>query len=966
MDAREPELTANALRVLEARYLRRDGTGRIVETPLELFERVARAVSEAELLHASAAAARQWEERFLELLTSLLFLPNSPTLMNAGTPLGQLAACFVLPVDDTMESIFGTLRDMALVQRTGGGTGFSFSRLRPAGEVVASTGGVASGPVSFMKIYDAATEHIKLGGRRRGANMGVLRVDHPDVEAFINAKRDGVSLRNFNLSVAVTDAFMAAVEAGDELVLRHPRDGREVGRRSARALFEAICDAAWATGDPGLLFLDRINRDNPLPALGQIESTNPCVTGETLIYTDGGLRRAADLAASAEAVRVVVADRDEPLPASRVFRTRTAPVFRLETADGYTVRLTGDHRVRTQRGWVPAAQLQAGDEIYLLPHRGGFGTGGSAALGRILGWMVGHDTVDVDGNRAVLRFYGTDRVLAPSFAADVEALVREPPVRGKRRTDAVVVTHDDRRDVSQVRSVRLAHLLRCLGMTATTKLAVPEAVFTGSEEMQRGFLQALFTADGHVTDDPGGGGSVRLTSVSPSLLLDVQRLLLNFGIVSRLDRTPGPAPAHGSRVGGEGSPDGRGGHAAYRPLPYHELHIARANLAMFAETIGFLREDKQRALAACLAAHRWTLEPEPFTARFAALIPDGEETVYDLSEPVTHSFVANGIVVHNCGEVPLLPYEACNLGSINLARLVVERDGQPHLDWERLRALVHDAVRFLDDVITVSRYPLGQTTEIVQANRKIGLGVMGFAEMLIRLGVSYAEAAAVRIAADIASFMAREARAASARLAEERGPFPNWEKSGYVVSGLRLRNATLLSIAPTGTLSIIAGTSSGIEPLFALAYHRSALDGRVLTEWNPLALRELERRGLATEDVVQGIARSGRLASVPGIPEDLRRLFVTALEIPPEQHVRIQAAFQSAVDNAVSKTVNLPHEATPTDIANVYRLAHRLGCKGITVFRYGSTGTQVLELGAGEEPYEREHFVRCDPEACKL
>ncbi|MER3420811.1 MAG: hypothetical protein C4290_09945, partial [Chloroflexota bacterium] len=228
MDAREPELTANALRVLEARYLRRDGTGRIVETPLELFERVARAVSEAELLHASAAAARQWEERFLELLTSLLFLPNSPTLMNAGTPLGQLAACFVLPVDDTMESIFGTLRDMALVQRTGGGTGFSFSRLRPAGEVVASTGGVASGPVSFMKIYDAATEHIKLGGRRRGANMGVLRVDHPDVEAFINAKRDGVSLRNFNLSVAVTDAFMAAVEAGDELVLRHPRDGREV------------------------------------------------------------------------------------------------------------------------------------------------------------------------------------------------------------------------------------------------------------------------------------------------------------------------------------------------------------------------------------------------------------------------------------------------------------------------------------------------------------------------------------------------------------------------------------------------------------------------------------------------------------------------------------------------------------------------------------------------------------------
>lgn len=594
MHTLEPQLTANALRVLEARYLRRDVTGAIVETPRQLFERVARAISEAELIHGSAAAARHWEERFLEVLTSLLFLPNSPTLMNAGTPLGQLAACFVLPVDDTMESIFGTLRDMALVQRTGGGTGFSFSRLRPAGELVASTGGVASGPVSFMKVYDAATEHIKLGGRRRGANMGVLRVDHPDIEEFINAKRDGVSLRNFNLSVAVTDAFMAAVDSGDEIALRHPRDGREVGRRSARALFEAICDAAWATGDPGLLFLDRINRDHPLPTLGQIESTNPC------------------------------------------------------------------------------------------------------------------------------------------------------------------------------------------------------------------------------------------------------------------------------------------------------------------------------------------------------------------------------------GEVPLLPYEACNLGSINLARLVVERDGEAHLDWERLRTLVHDAVRFLDDVITVSRYPLSETTAIVQANRKIGLGVMGFAEMLIRLGVSYADDAAVRIAADIASFMAREARAASARLAEERGPFPNWEKSVYAASGFRLRNATLLSIAPTGTLGIIAGTSSGIEPLFALAYHRYALEGRVLTEWNPLALRELERRGLATDEVLQAIARHGRLAAVPGIPEDLRRLFVTALEVAPEQHVRIQAAFQAAVDNAVSKTVNLPQEATPADIANVYRLAHRLGCKGITVFRYGSIGTQVLELGAGEEPYEREHFVRCDPGACKL
>lgn len=581
-------ISENGLRVLKARYLRRDRRGEVVETPEQLFERVAQAIAGAELLHGTAAEARYREARFHRMLSSLDFLPNSPTLMNAGTSLGQLSACFVLPVEDTMESIFGTLRDAALIQRTGGGTGFSFSRLRPAGDVVHTTGGVSSGPVSFMKIYDCATENIKLGGRRRGANMGVLRVDHPDIREFVRAKMDGVSLRNFNISVGVTDEFMQALTTGADWDLHHPADGRVVCTISARTLFDEICEAAWATGDPGLIFLDTMARANPIPACGRIEATNPC------------------------------------------------------------------------------------------------------------------------------------------------------------------------------------------------------------------------------------------------------------------------------------------------------------------------------------------------------------------------------------GELPLLPYEACNLGSINLTHFVLPAgDG---VDWDKLREQIGDAVRFLDDVISVNRFPLDEVARVTLANRKIGLGVMGFAEICILLGISYASDKALLFADELMEFIAREARVASMKLAGERGSFPNWSQSEWARKALPIRNATQISIAPTGTISIIAGTSSGIEPLFALAYRRQHVLGeQTVVEINPLLLRRCSRLSGDAKRIPDSVALSGRLES-----EDPQKLFVTALEIPPEQHVRIQAAFQKHVDNAVSKTVNLPKDATPADVAAVYRLAHQLGCKGVTVFRYGSKAEAVLELGLGESPEEKENFARCDPGACRL
>ncbi len=591
----EVRLSPNARRVLEARYLRRDAQRRLIETPEEMFARVARAIAEAELLLGTAEKARQWEEIFYELLISRDFLPNSPTLMNAGTPLGQLSACFVLPVGDTMEEIFEAVKQMALVQRTGGGTGFSFSRLRPKGDVVVSTGGEASGPVSFMKIFDSATEHIKQGGKRRGANMGVLRVDHPDILEFVTAKRDERALQNFNISVAVTDAFMEAARQDQEYELINPRNGRVVGRMKARRILEEIVRAAWETGDPGLLFLDAINRANPTPHLGPLEATNPC------------------------------------------------------------------------------------------------------------------------------------------------------------------------------------------------------------------------------------------------------------------------------------------------------------------------------------------------------------------------------------GEIPLLPYESCNLGSINLRNMVRERQGRAEVDWEKLRETVRKAVRFLDDVIEVNRYPIPEIERMTRGNRKIGLGVMGFADLLIRLDLSYDSEEAIALAEQLMRTIAEEARATSERLAEERGVFPNWKGSVHEARQQRLRNATLTAIAPTGTLSIIAETSASIEPLFALAYRRThVLGGETLYEVNPLFLEYLDRHSLRAEEITEAVLARGRLRDVPGVPDAMKRVFVTALEIPPERHLQIQAAFQRAVDNAVSKTINMPEEATVEDVARAYWRAWELGLKGVTIYRYGSKSAQVLELGVDEEAHHYDHASRCDPEECRV
>ena len=562
-----PALSRNALTVLERRYLKRDREGKILETPAQMFRRVADSIAAAEKIFSAKADIAKLADQFYKMMAALEFLPNSPTLMNAGRDLGQLSACFVLPVGDSMEEIFDALKYTALIHKSGGGTGFSFSRLRPANDLVMTTTGISSGPISFMRVFDAATETIKQGGTRRGANMGILRVDHPDIMDFIMCKAENDTLHNFNISVGLTESFMAAVEKDEKYDLINPRNGQSVGTLDARRVFDRIVRQAWQNGEPGIVFLDRLNRDNPTPHLGMIESTNPC------------------------------------------------------------------------------------------------------------------------------------------------------------------------------------------------------------------------------------------------------------------------------------------------------------------------------------------------------------------------------------GEQPLLPYESCNLGSINLGKMV--KDGA--VDWTRLKDVIYLSVHFLDNVVEINKYPLPEIAAITLGNRKIGLGVMGWADMLIMLGISYDSEEARQLAGEVMQFINDSGHRASRKLARERGAFANYKNSVYDQKREPpIRNATVTTIAPTGTISIIANASSGIEPVFAVSYVRQVMDNDTLLEVHPLFEKTARERGFYSPELMQRIAKHATIRDMEEIPADIRKIFITAHDISPEAHIRMQAAFQKYTDNAVSKTVNFPNNATIDDVAQVFWLAYKLDCKGVTIYRDGSRPLQVL------------------------
>ncbi len=990
VEERAVKLTDNARVVLMKRYVRRGPDGKPVESPEGMFARVAKAVAEPDRAAGSEAAAVEATERaFYHLLTDLRFFPNSPTFTGAGTPLGQLAACFVLPISDDMgrdgAGIFQTLRDAALIQQTGGGNGFSFGRLRHRGAYVASSAGQATGPVGFLRVYDKAFGEIAQGGTRRGANMAVLPVHHPDILDFINCKVSEDQITNFNISVGITDKFMAAVRDDADFELIAPHNGTVQKSVRAKEVFNAIVKNAYRNGEPGVLFLDAANRSNPVPHLYALEATNPCVTGETLIYTAQGLRRADELASTSQPVAVVVDGRfgvDGQQPASPVFATGVKDVYRLMTREGYEVRLTANHRVMTARGWVESGKLRAGDRVHLLNQVGGFGVTGTLEAGRVLGWLVGDGTISAV--RAVLSFFGEEkRELAPLFADIVTGLVER---EGRARAYPVGITNVIERDEARVASERLKTWAAEYGLLGTdSKLQVPAGVLTGSEVMQRGFLQALFTADGYVNDGGEKGCSVRLASSHLPLVKDVQRLLLNFGIVSRIyeeRRASGYRPM----------PDGKGGRKEYYHKPQHELAISKSNLIEFANQIGFLTAAKQGKLVAYLDRMQRGPYQETFLATVKSVEPDGREMVYDLHQPETHSFIANGLVVHNCGEQWLGPYENCCLGSINLAQHVKYVGDKAEVDWKKLQEATVLSTHFLDNVVTANQYvpAVPQLKEAAHRARRIGLGIMGLGDMMYHLGIRYGSEEGQEFAAQIMEFVRYHCMKTSVQLAKDRGAFPAIEGSLYdpknlkwsppqpivpytrdwgrpaikweeIVKGIKqhgIRNAAQTTVAPTGTIATVAGCEAyGCEPVFALAYMRhvvdaeaSGKDGRTtLTYASPLFEQALIRSGVdeaTRKRIYDEVMEHGTCQDVKDVPDAVRHAFVVSADITPDEHVRMQAAIQAFVDNSISKTCNFPESAVEDDVAQAYFTAWELGCKGLTVYVTGSRDKVVLETKA--------------------
>lgn len=755
------ELSDNARIVLAKRYLKKDADGKPTEVPEEMFWRVAYTIASADRGYgATEDEVVSLAREFYGLMTRRLFEPNSPTLMNAGRPLGQLSACFVLPVEDDLSNgrsgIYDTLRSMALVHQSGGGTGFSFSRLRPVGDLVKSTTGVASGPVSFMKLYDASTEVVKQGGTRRGANMGILRVDHPDIEAFIDCKQDITQITNFNISVAITDAFMNAVERGGEYDLVNPRNGQVVGRQDARAIFDKIVENAWRTGEPGVFFIDRANFYNPVPHLGAYEATNPCLTGDTRILTVEGPRRFDELAASGDDVLVYAFDRLAQVPVMRWMRCprltrRDVEVIEVEFDSGLVVRCTPDHNWIGLNGEkIPAGELRGGVSV---------------------------------------RAYSVARLHERAAAAANHKVVA---VRLAGRADVYNGTVDD--------------------------------------------VHTYVVADPHAVD-----------------------------------------------------------------------------------------------------------EGAAFT----------------------------GIVSANCGEQPLLPYDVCNLGSVNVGAFVrhdvpADSPWYERVDWKEYRRVTRLSTHFLDNVIDANNYPLDEIHDLAQRIRRIGLGVMGFADLLVRLGIPYNSEEGVEIGRRIMEFLDEEGKKESERLAEVRGAFPEWEKSIWgpdetcarapngdrIRPERKLRNCNVTTVAPTGTISIFAGCSSGIEPLFAVAFMRNQA-GAMMPDVNEDFVAAAKEGGWYSEGLMERIAREGHI-HFPEVPLAAQKAFVTAHDTTPEWHVRMQGGFQEYCDSAISKTTNFPHDATVADVREIYELAFRLGAKGITVYRDGSRDGQVLSTGATRTPAQQQ------------
>ncbi|MBS3760503.1 MAG: ribonucleoside-diphosphate reductase, partial [Halodesulfurarchaeum sp.] len=840
-------------------------------------------------------------------------------------------------------------------------------------------------------------------------------------------------LSNFNISVGVTDGFMEALANDEEYTLTNPRTEEphisteetkemyarydlgehvEVGEQltlPASVLWDRIVEGAHENGEPGVIYLERANKEHSFDVEEHPDhrmlATNPCVTGDTLISTEDGLVPAEELYEQGVARDVVVDSRlsDDPMKeASSVFKTGVKDVYELETEEGYQLRLTADHRLMTDDGWVEAQNLEPGDAVHIQDRKGAFGNHGSAAEGRVLGWLVGDGHLKDGEERAVLNFYDEDAEISEQFATDVNDVVREPLGNGDYEIGVNGISRSDEyrgpQAVEQrIRSARLYEYAAEAGL-AETKHQVPEAVMRGSEEMARGFLRAIFTADGSVQGNAEKGVSVRLTSTSTDLLREVQRLLTNFGVFSKLyeDR---------HEAGTQEMPDGTGGTATYERQADHDLVILKDALLTFQEEIGFLREDKTAALEDRLANYKRGPYSESFTATVEAVDYDGHEPVYDLTEPDTHSFVANGMVCHNCGEQPLEEYEACNLGHVNLSTIAatdssdwrawstanadtydtqedaIEAFLDGAIDWEEFNRRIKLGTRFLEDVVTMSDFPVEKITETVREMRKIGLGIMGIAQLFVQLGMRYGSEPANEVARQLMTHINHESKRISHELATERGTFSEWDKSKYAdptryadwfehhtgedpadwEDGYPIRNHNTTTIAPTGTTSMVGNTTGGCEPIFNVAYYKNVSDDvqgdEMLVEFDDYFLRTLEANDIDVETVkseaIDQMATNefDGLAGLSTVPNPIAELFVTSSDLSGKEHASIQTALQKGVDSSISKTVNFPREATVEEMDDVFRYIYDHGGKGVTVYRDGTRSKQVLTTRAQNAEY---------------
>ncbi len=953
------ELSPNARITFEKRYLIKDEKGNPTETPEDLLHRVAANIASVEKKYGRTEDEIEIiKTDFYRVMAESRFMPNSPTLMNAGRELQQLSACFVLPLEDSMEGIFTALKNMALVQKTGGGTGFSFDRLRPNNDIVRSTNGVASGPISFLKIFDAATEAVKQGGTRRGANMGALIYNHPNILEFICSKENEDEINNFNLSVTVSDEFMrkATGEDPDPLynlinprtkeIYHNPETGEEV-KLDAVAVFDLIVQKAWEKGDPGIIFIEQMNKFNPTPHIGSYETTNPCVTADTFVQTAEGPRQVKDLSGKKTTLLV----NGQPFTSTKTgfFKTGIKKVFKIKTREGYHLRATGDHlilkataisRYSLKTDWVETDKLHPGDKIMLHNHSENVDWDGLYGQneGYLMGLLVGDGTLKAD--KALLSAWpGYNEEDITSVMIGAEAAAKTLPSRSDfKGWQKISGRNEHRLSLAAIKEIAFS-----LGMRPGNKEITSYLETKTSSDFAKAFIRGFFDADGSVQGNHDKGISIRLAQSDIHRLHSVQRMLARFGIVCTIYENRRPEKL-------TTLPDGKQGKKDYNTRAQHELVITRDNLERFASQIGFGDRIKQSRLDDTLFNYSRKLNRERFTATIDSITPDGYEEVYDVQVPGINAFDANGLVVHNCGEQPLLPYEACCLGSINLGKYVTANS---KIEWEQLASDLKIAVRFLDNVIDASNYVIPEIAAMhKEGNRKIGLGIMGWHDMLVRLGITYDSEEAIATAEQVMQFINEKAKQESVFLAEERGVFPNFKGSIYDTGNAedRVRNATRTTIAPTGTISILAGASSGIEPYFSIAFIRkNILDGLDLPEVNPLFLEIAKQEGFFSDELIEEIAHSGRIPEGTAVPKAYKDLFKTAMEIEYSWHVRHQAAFQKHTDNAVSKTVNLKQDATIEDVSFAYISAWEAGCKGITIYRDTSRTRQVLNVGAGTE-----------------